>query len=406
VQAAAADGPIETPFTSPPRAGRYGERSRRRPAAKGLSIRLSTLLRYLALPARLSGLLFMGAMLVGFTLAARAGLLGIPLGVILVSWLLKYAFILLEHVAHGSREPPVLALEMVNPASDQRPLIQFGIAIIVYFVLRLLARYLGTAALLVLEALALAALPASIAVLGIGDRFWQALHPGTLWHVIRTLGPRYGAIVAVGLAYAYSLTLLAPVLPGLVITAAALYAWLSWFALIGGCLYEERDMLGFTPTHTPERTADRQEQETERERSRFIDGVYGQARGGNLRGAWHTLERELAARGHDFETYEWLLERVDRFPDRRLPVRLAQEYLSRALGRDNERAVRLARRRLETDAGFRPRSATETLRVAELARLAGDRPLARRLLADFKQHFPDAPADQEAAAAALLSANN
>jgi hypothetical protein len=402
---AAADGPIETPFTSRARAKRYRCASTAL-AAKGLIIRLPAFLGYLALPARLSGLLFVAAMTLGFTLAVRAGFLGIPLGVILVSWLFKYGFVLLEHVAHGVREPPVLTLEMVNPASDQRPLVQLAIAAPVYVALRLLGRHVGTGPLLVLEALALAALPASIAVLGIGNGLWQALHPRALWHVVRALGPRYAAIIAVGSVYAYGVTLLRPILPGPLLTAAALFGWLSWSALIGGCLYEERALLGYVPSHTPERAADRRRREVELERSRFIDTVYGQARGGNLSGAWRTIEQELSARNHDFETYDWLLGRVDRFPDGRLAHRLAQEYLSRALGRDNGRVVRLVRGRLEADAGFRPRSATETLRVAELARLAGERSLAQRLVADFKRHFPDAHADQEAAAASLAGANN
>ena len=72
---------------------------------------------------------------------------------------------------------------------------------------------------------------------------------------------------------------------------------------------------------------------------------------------------------------------------------MAQDYIRRALARDNGRVTELVRARLALDAQFRPYSAVETLRVAELVRLAGDRASAQRLLSDFAQEFPDAPAE-------------
>ena len=119
-----------------------------------------------------------------------------------------------------------------------------------------------------------------------------------------------------------------------------------------------------------------------------MDTIYGEARGGNLAGAWQTIERELALQNYAFEYYDWLLERLDRLDNRRLAARLAQDYITRALGRDNARVTRLVQRCLAADPRFRPRSGAETLRVAELSRLAGDRSSAQALLVDFEQHFP------------------
>src|ERR1035441_6371124 len=81
-------------------------------------------LRYLLPPAQPVGLLFIAVLTLGFALCSAAGLFGLPILVILLSWLSKYAYVLLEQVAHGAREPPVLAIEMVNPAADFRPLVQ------------------------------------------------------------------------------------------------------------------------------------------------------------------------------------------------------------------------------------------------------------------------------------------
>jgi len=131
--------------------------------------------------------------------------------------------------------------------------------------------------------------------------------------------------------------------------------------------------------HAPERAQQRRDAEREQTRARFMDGIYGQARGGNHAGAWQSLQRELSAHGHGFDAYEWMLARLAAPELSLLAQRLAQEYLSRALGRDNGRVLRIMRERLALDPAFRPRSAAETARVAELARLAGDRALAARL---------------------------
>jgi hypothetical protein len=83
-----------------------------------------------------------------------------------------------------------------------------------------------------------------------------------------------------------------------------------------------------------------------------------------------------------------MLERLNRLDDRRLAGRLAQDYVSRALARDNARVTRLVQRCIAADASFRPRSGAETLRVAELVRLAEDRSTAQALLIGFEQPFP------------------
>lgn len=352
-------------------------------------------LRYLALPARPVGLILIGVLSIGFALCMRAGLLGLPLQLILLSWLFKYGYVLLEQVAHGAREPPVLAIEMLNPASEQRPLVQLALVLIVYLGLRAIATHIGIGLSLALEGLALVALPASIAVLGIGEPFWQAINPVALWRVARALGPTYAGIVAIVLIYGSAIALLAvhTKLPTGLLAAGIVFAWLSVFSLLGGGLYEAREALGHDAMYTPEREAEQRQRALEQERSRFVDVVYAQARGGNLSGAWSTLEQELAARGHGFDTYDWLLERLQRLDDQRLASRLAQDYIRRALARDNGRVTELVRARLALDAQFRPYSAVETLRVAELVRLAGDRASAQRLLSDFAQEFPDAPAE-------------
>jgi hypothetical protein len=337
-------------------------------------------LRYLVLPARPSGALLIGVLSAGLVLATRAGFVGVPLGLMLLSWLFTYAFVLLEHVAHGSVEPPVLAVEMVNPLSQGRPLAQLSIALLGYAALRSLAQPLGPALLSVVEGLLLLALPALIAALGVAEHWWQALAPRALWSLVRAMGVWYWTLPGLALLYGAALVGLYEYgLAGWLLYAIGAFAWLSWYASIGGALFEARAALGFEAMHAPERAAARRDAQQEQLRARFMDGIYGQARGGNHAGAWQTMQRELAAHRHAFETYEWMLARLAGPELRLLAQRLAQEMVSRSLDRDNGRVLRIVRERLRLDPNFRPRLAAETTRVAELARLAGDRALAARL---------------------------
>jgi hypothetical protein len=83
----------------------------------------AAIFRYLGIPLRMAPLLLIGTFSVLLIVAAKAGLFGIPLGLIILSWFTKYSFVLMDHLAEGVVEPPVLSIEMVNPLSEQRPMI-------------------------------------------------------------------------------------------------------------------------------------------------------------------------------------------------------------------------------------------------------------------------------------------
>ncbi|HYM34380.1 MAG TPA: hypothetical protein VET48_03235, partial [Steroidobacteraceae bacterium] len=69
--------------------------------------------------------------------------------------------------------------------------------------------------------------------------------------------------------------------------------------------------------------------------------------------------------------------------------------------RANGEALDVVRGRLRVNADFRPLVSAQLLRVAILAREAGDRTTARELLKDFGRHFPN---DAAAAMVAKLVA--
>jgi len=218
-----------------------------------------------------------------------------------------------------------------------------------------------------------------------------------LWHIARSLAASYVAIVAVVLSYGLiTRWLVLRDCPAWPVAAWGIFAWLSVFTLIGGCLYEHRIELGHDAIDSPERREQRRQAELDRTRRQLLDRVQAQARNGNLAGAWATIEDELAQHRHGFATYEWLLDALSEREDLRLARRLAQDYVARALGRDNARATQIAQRGLTIDADFRPRSGAQCLRVAELLRLAGDRQGAEQLLRNFAIHFPGDPAITDA----------
>src|ERR1700688_2998441 len=90
------------------------------------------IISHLLRPARggAAGVLIVFAVLL--SIAAKAGLMGIPMALILTSWFFKYAYILFDHTVRGFDEPPTLDIQMLNPLDEQRPLAQAVILGLIY----------------------------------------------------------------------------------------------------------------------------------------------------------------------------------------------------------------------------------------------------------------------------------
>jgi hypothetical protein len=175
--------------------------------------------------------------------------------------------------------------------------------------------------------------------------------------------------------------------------ALLMFGGLATFSLIGGVLYEKRAELGIDAWKSPERDRARADRDTHKRHERVIDELYGHWRSGARTEARQAAEKWLAARDYDFEEFDWLCERLLHWPDRRLAHRLAQDEIVRLLeAKRASQALKVARRHLAADVDFRPARAAELIRLVTLARDAGDRPLARRLLVDFDQHYANDPA--------------
>jgi len=354
---------------------------------------------WLLLPARPTPLILVVSFALGLTLSVRAGLFGLPLALLLLSWFLKYAYVVLDAAMRGLDEPPVLSLEMVNPANEQRPLGQLLIIGVFHGATAAAEPYLGVTTVAVLRLVALALLPACIAVLGSTGSILQSINPVVLLAMIRRLGGLYLIVVAAiaapaALTWAIVGGAFGEFALGLPLTLALImYTCLSAFSVIGGVLYEKRHELGLDAWKSPERDRARENRDTARQHEQLIDELYGHWRGGARAEALQAAQKWLDSRRHAPDECDWLCERLLTWPDRRLAHRLAQDHIERLLeAKRTAQALKVARRHLQSDADFRPARAAELVRLVTAARDAGDRVLARRLLTDFDRHYPHDPA--------------
>lgn len=360
----------------------------------------AAILRYLVIPLRTAPLLLIGTFSVLLVLAAKAGFFGIPLGLILLSWFTKYSFVLMDHLADGVVEPPVLSIEMVNPLSEQRPMVLLLLTIGLFYASDAASYWVGERGALVLLFAVGAILPAVVAVQGATGTVVQSLNPRRVLGLIARLRGDYlvilGCIALVWLLSRFVVESgIGGALPLILQIALLLYGWLAMFSMIGGVLFERRLDIGLDDVHTPESidaSAD-DDAPDERTRDREMDRIYAEWRGGAHANAWNTVLGLINRSSDQLGELRWLHRRAAQWPDGRLADRLARELLPQLLARRiTGEALDLVRERLKKNARFRPAGSADLLTLVNLARTAGDRATARLLLQDFATLFPDDPA--------------
>jgi hypothetical protein len=254
-------------------------------------------LRVLLVPFRATGLLTVGvfAFIMSFLLwvAAFAGVVG-GLGALLAvfllnTWVLKYCFVMVEQVADGATEPPVMDADMLSPF-ETRPLTQTAVLIFGATVCWKVGGNAGIA----IGVLLLLVLPAQTALIAMGDNAFNAMNPMAWFRVIRGLGPWY-ALLLVAMAMVVGLNALAAKITAstLVGVAVLLLSEVGFFGLIGASIWLRRQQLGFEPSRSPERTAERAEAERIKVRAKMMDQVFEQARIGKHVDATAPLARWL-----------------------------------------------------------------------------------------------------------------
>jgi hypothetical protein len=357
------------------------------------------LIHYLVRPARGGAAAVVIVFALLLFIAGKAGLIGIPLALLVISWFFKYAYILFDHTVRGFDEPPTLDIQMVNPVDEQRPLAQLVILGLIYVAVKLLQSYSGSTAAIAAAVVFAFFLPASVAILGLESNILKAAYPVEWIRIVRGLGALYGAVFFIIALYALGLGLLGKL--GLwtpLEIPACMFAILSVFSFLGGVLYERRDELGLETWVSPERTEAKKQRQALRQDETLVLEAYGLMRAGSHVKSWQVLVDWLKSKGNEPDDYRWLCERAASWDDPRYITRLTQELVGRllTLKRTGE-ALDVVAKRLSVDSGFRPKSAADTLSIARLAARGGGAPrVARALLSDFAARFAGDPRVAEA----------
>ncbi|MFL6548916.1 MAG: hypothetical protein ACJ8OJ_09475 [Povalibacter sp.] len=357
-----------------------------------MRVKLSEILRF---PLHTAALLVILMLALLLWVAIKARVLGIPLGIVLLTGFFNYAFILLDSAALGKREPPVLAIEMMNPVSNGRApflLILCGCFFALYSTA--LQSFVWAAALIAIVSCSL--LPGMIAAQSASGSAFQALNLHGICKLAAQMRNDYVQLVALLIvllgACAFAVNRMSLPLP--ITLAVLMYAWLALFAGVGAALREYREEAGIDDA-IADVVISSQEQERvrDRERAQLIDRIYAQWRGGSHLNALQTAAAHVENSSDPLFEAKWLYQQASQWPDNRLAERLAQPLLRRMLdARRTGEALDLVRVHLKMNPSFRPQKSADTLQLARLARDAGDRPTARQLLVDFADVYPRDPA--------------
>jgi hypothetical protein len=234
------------------------------------------LIRVLGMPFQAGSLLFvaMSSLLLGLVLGAGnfvAMLMGLWMTLIVLVWLTRYAFRMIDDIANGVREAPVAEVELANPIGDARPWVHPALAATLSL-LHWSMPQLPVTPTLIASALLF---PPSIAASAMTGRARDALNPVAVAGVVRGLGP-WLAVVALSTAACVALAVAAARLldVGIVLVATLELLLLLAYACIGGVVYHRRIELGFAARISPERRDEVAAQARERELQQLLDDLY------------------------------------------------------------------------------------------------------------------------------------
>ncbi|MEY2853573.1 MAG: hypothetical protein RL030_705 [Pseudomonadota bacterium] len=209
----------------------------------------------------------------------------------MITWIIKYGFALLEAAANGEKVAPVASTEMMGPFGDVRawavPIIGSGLAIAAW--------YSPPPLRIALIILALGILPLAMTSMAVSDQFLDAFNPLAWWRSLRGIGSAWPMLAAaLGTLGVIGLLAWRAHLHRIFGVAVVEMLFLSAHALVGGIVHARRHALDFTPRHSPERARESVDAARALERQRMFDEVYTAVRVRRDDQAVATLDRWLA----------------------------------------------------------------------------------------------------------------
>src|SRR5688572_3966346 len=234
------------------------------------------LARILLVPFQPTVLMLVAFFSVVLAICSQGGILG-AFGIVFVSiGFFQYCFELLEHVAEGRREAPVLDQQMLS-SLNWRPFLLAAVVAGAFWACMLIEEPFREVAWLAF----LFVLPARIAVLALGDKWYHTVNPAKLALVIKGIGPYYLLMLILSAAFDFlTIKLTDSVTWSVLVFAIIQFDFLLQFALIGGVVYVRRAQLGWEPTKSPERDVAVTERDRQARRAGMMDEVYQKVRVG------------------------------------------------------------------------------------------------------------------------------
>jgi len=312
-------------------------------------------------------------------LAAKAGMLGIGLAIIIVPAWFRYMVNLLEERANG-RSAPVPSIETFSFWDSNWALTPLAlIALLIWAEIVLWATGYSTFGW-ALWVVATFILPASLGVLAVTHSPIQSLSPIAIFSLIRACGAAYFLVPAVLILMFAILAIFDRLgVPPVVLQLAASYVFILMFTLTGTVLYEN-DIAGAVHIDVQDyRQGDDPNAELDKERQRVADHAYGFISRGNRDGGfahimdWIKSEQDISAAA------TWFFNEMMSWESKDAALIYGQTCFAHFLHHEEDRrALKLMSSCLHQDSRWKP--ATEDRQHAlELAERYGREDLVRLL---------------------------
>lgn len=315
----------------------------------------------------------------GFSFAAVAGLLGLPLALVLFALFSSYLFVVLDEAARGRTEPPLMSIELVN-IFRLRPMGVFAMLIAMTVLVGTAARASPAAGALTLVVTSLI-VPALICIIVVADNPITALLPHGVARFLSALGMRYVVTIFQIVGLILVITLSSFVLPGIALSMISVYCLILIFRLLGHSMYLCRHELGISPVEAPEVSEARARRQQDRDYRNLLDEIHIQSQSARYEQALGTLTTFLGTQEDREDAEDWFLGRLLQWEKPRVAELLARDVVTRRVSRrDLRAALDICERTILVSDKFCPATAAESESLARHARQLGKRKLAYEIL--------------------------
>jgi hypothetical protein len=337
-------------------------------------------------------------------MAAHAGLLGLPLAVLLFFSSTRYGYAVLRGVAQGRPSVPPPDLESMNPIESYQTLLHsvfFGGALFALLVSGAVfsSGLVFDAARFTVAVALLAIYPASAALLALSGDLGSAMNLGRIKALIATLSRQYAVLVGAWCALVLASTLVLalpwwPLVRAPLTYVISIWTGLALYALIGSVMRMHRHRLDIPGEIEPAQEI--QERYRRTAWQGFLDRAYASIRSGHASQGYRTIAELVESEHGDLLVQQWIFERMLAWEDRRHALAFAARLVDTLLRQGHEYdALEVVTRCKRVSVSYRPEPAAAD-RLSAFARSIGRDGIADELIAGAQAHASAAPADAHA----------